>query len=64
MASEERKDRMSLTSRILKWQIGLDELLDEDIEELKVEWKLMLVGIANEADVEALWVEIEDGCIR
>ncbi len=64
IASEERKVRLVVAQRILRWQLALDELADDEIEVLKSDWALMLLGIRNDTDVEALWTEIEDGCIR
>lgn len=64
IASEDRRPRLVLAQRILRWQLALDELADDEIEVLKEDWRLMLLGSLSKSDVEALWAEIEDGCIR
>jgi hypothetical protein len=45
--------------RIVKWQIGLDELLDEEIDRLRADWKAMLLPALNESTINELWQEIQ-----
>jgi DNA sulfur modification protein DndB len=62
--NEDRNGATNLTIRIVQWQIGLDQLSENEIEELKEEWKLMLMPALNKDQVESLWEKIEDGVHR
>lgn len=62
--SEERKNAQRLTLRILKWQIGLDELAEDEIAALRDEWRMMLLPALNPERIDELWGEIEDGIVR
>jgi DNA sulfur modification protein DndB len=62
--NEERKPAMTLAARIVQWQIGLDQLAEEEIEELKSEWKSMLVPALPDHQIDGLWEKIEEGVHR
>ena len=62
--SEERPKAVNLATRIILWQIGIDELSEEEIEELKAAWKLKLLPALTEDQMESLWERVEDGVVR
>lgn len=62
--NEERKAAQILAKRIVKWQIGLDQLAENEVEELKDKWALMLLPALARERIEELWATIEDGAIR
>ncbi len=62
--SEDRKPARNLAKRIVKWQIGIDELNEDDLSRLREEWQWMLVPSLDSGRVDELWQEIEAGAIR
>ena len=64
MRNEERKPAVALAKRIVKWQIGLDPLAQEEIDSLRNDWELMLVPSLDLAAVESLWQVVEDASQR
>ena len=64
MRNEERKPATALAKRIVKWQIGLDPLAQEEVDSLRNDWELMLVPALDSASVEAIWQSIEDSAQR
>ena len=66
IANEDRKERMRVAERILRWQIGLDKLGNEGLYGklgLQEVWKQYIPTSALE-DRDQLWKAIEDGVIR
>lgn len=55
MRSEDRKRALEVAKRILLFQIGVDDLSNDDLEELKVEWQAMLIPQPGRDEVEAMW---------
>jgi DNA sulfur modification protein DndB len=62
--SEDRKVALAVGKRIVKWQLGLDELDAEQIVELRANWEGMLLPALPPEQVESLWKDIENGAIR
>ena len=62
--NEDRPKAINLAMRIVLWQIGLDQLSEQEIVELKAEWKLKLMPALTEDQVDSLWEKIEDGVHR
>ena len=62
--NEERKDAQKMTTRVLKWQIGLDELSEQEVGRLREEWELMLQPALAGKVVDSLWESIEEGVAR
>ena len=50
--------------RIVLWQIGLDQLSEQEITELKKEWKLKLLPALTDDQMDSLWDKVEDGVHR
>ncbi len=57
--SEERKRVLDLVRRILWWQLGLEELTDEEIDDLRTAWASLLLPALDDATKEELWSQIE-----
>ena len=64
MRSEERKAAQTVAKRIVKWQIGLDELADEEIVTLRDSWESMLLPALTPEVIQELWTAIEEGVMR
>ena len=62
--SEERKQAQNLAKRTVKWQIGLDELAENEVAELRQDWEQMLLPALPIEQIDELWVAIEEGAIR
>ena len=58
MRSEDRKEALNVARRILEWILGLDDLLDDEIDELKLDWQTRLVPSQFLEDSDKLWVEV------
>ena len=62
--SEERKLAQVVAKRIVKWQIGLDELAEDEVPELRKKWESMLLPALKAEKVDELWTTIEKGAMR
>ena len=62
--SEERKAAQVVARRIVKWQIGLDELAESEILDLRRTWELLLLPALAAEKIDELWTAIEEGVIR
>lgn len=62
--SEERKPASIIAKRIIMWQIGLDELAEEEILDLRTDWKALLLPALLSEEIDELWSVIEDGVMR
>lgn len=58
MRSEDRKQAVEVGEMILRYQVGIDELSDSALEELKIHWHSMLLPRPDNAEVEAGWRNI------
>tara|TARA_B100000686_G_scaffold354755_1_gene466975 strand:- start:2974 stop:4434 length:1461 start_codon:yes stop_codon:yes gene_type:complete len=70
MRSEDRKACINLTTKLYKWQLGLMELTDEEVTDLKSEWLGLVLpyehvdretGDRSGDDKNELWSQILDG---
>ncbi len=62
IASEDRKSRLRVAQRIVRWQLGLDQLSEEEItgrSGLRSAWRELLPLDAVH-EVESMWTEIEE----
>ena len=56
MRSEDRKVAVNVAEKILRWKVGLDDLLEDEKDELKSEWhELLICPPYSEDEIEALW---------
>lgn len=65
IANEDRKPRMRCVERILRWQLGLDSLSEEELTGpagLRAVWYAML-GVSGAAESDYMWQQIEFGTI-
>ena len=62
--SEERKEALTIARRIVRWQLGLDELAMDEVESLREEWSKMLLPALEKSSIEELWVDIQTAAIR
>ena len=58
MRSEDRKHVVSIGERILRYQVGIDDLSSGTLEELKIEWYAALIPRPEKADVETQWQQV------
>lgn len=56
--SEERKSALTLTRWIFKWQLGLDELADDEVSSLRERWEALLLPALEASATKELWDEI------
>ena len=62
--SEDRKYVIIRIKQIFKWQLGIDEFTDDEIEKLRADWKAQLLPAMDKSQIDDLWAEILSGCIR
>ena len=62
--SEDRKIALLTTRLIFKWQLGLDELSSEEIDELRERWSALLLPALDDAEVDELWADIASSVNR
>lgn len=55
MRSEDRKQAMEVGMRILRFQVGIDDLSQDSQEDLKLTWWSMLIPRLDEKEVEEAW---------
>lgn len=58
--SEERKDAVKIGSRILRWKLGLDELDEDAMSELRDDWAAMLLPALEDTVVDEMWQTVLD----
>ncbi len=66
IVNEDRKPRMRVAERIVRWQLLLDEFPEEDISGpsgLRETWQTFL-PLDAAGDVDDMWREIEDGIVN
>ena len=62
IANEDRKPRLRLAQRIVRWQLGLDQLSEEEVTGrlgLQSAWRELLPLDAVH-EVDSMWSEIEE----
>ena len=65
ITNEERDPRMRLSERIVRWQLGLDRLTEEEItgpNGLRELW-MSYLPVSAAGEVDELWSQIEDGIL-
>lgn len=60
MRSEERKEVVRCGRRIQQWVIGLDELDEKDVEQLKTDWTSFLIPPRSKEKRDQMWQQIEE----
>jgi DNA sulfur modification protein DndB len=63
-AGTDRKPALSVVSTILGWQVGLDDLDEEEVEDLRKRWSSYLEPTKSKAETSQLWEKILEGLIR
>jgi DNA sulfur modification protein DndB len=58
MRNEERKEAVRIGQRIQQWILGLDELDDDGVEQLKKDWASRLIPAQRDADIDKMWAEV------
>ena len=58
MRSEDRKLAVDLSARILRFQVGIDDLSPGALEELKIDWHALLLPRPDKSEVDAAWLQI------
>lgn len=58
MRSEERKRAVEVGKRVLRFQVGLDQLMEDALEELRIEWDSMLIPRPDREEVAEDWARI------
>ena len=59
MRNESRKEAIRCGRRLQQWIIGIDQLDDEDVEELKTRWISLLIPAQSEAQQNQMWEQVE-----
>lgn len=60
MRSEDRTETLKVARRILEWVVGLDDLTEAEIEELRLEWQTRLVPGQAPEDRDSMWDQVEN----
>ena len=55
MRNEDRKGAVEVAKRILRVQLGLDDLSEEELGNLKTDWHAMLIPRPSDKEVDADW---------
>ena len=58
MRNEDRKRALEIGERILRFQVGIDDLSEDALVELKVQWHTMLLPQPDGAEVDTMWKQI------
>ena len=58
MRSEDRSQTLGVARRLLEWMLGIDDLPDDDIEELKLDWRTRLIPAQLDESENGMWDEI------
>jgi len=59
--NEDRAAAQRLGKRILRWQLGIDELDDDEVQELRGVWADMLLPALTDEQKAEAWTQIEGG---
>ena len=62
--SEDRKNVLLTIRLILRWQLGLDELQNNEVIELRERWQALLLPALEESVIDELWREIVSNIMR
>lgn len=58
MRSEDRVEGIKVADRLLAWLLGLDDLDQEEIEELMLDWSTRLIPAQEDKDEAAMWATV------
>ena len=58
MRNEDRKRAVAVAKQILLYKIGVNDLLPDDLEDLKTEWHAMLMPRPDANEIDAIWETI------
>ena len=58
MRNEDRKQAVDIGERILRYQVGIDDLSPAALEELRIDWYAMLLPRPEKAEVETAWRQV------
>ena len=61
MRSEDRKPAIAVVRGILLWQLGRDELDEEDVADLRSRWKALVLPALTPPEEALAWKNIESG---
>lgn len=53
--NEDRKDAVMIVKRILRWQLGIEELSNQEVERLRGDWDPILLPALKQAEKDELW---------
>jgi hypothetical protein len=59
MRNEDRKEVLLIAERILAWLIGIDDLTNDDIEDLKLDWQTRLTPAQETGIQDEMWETIQ-----
>jgi len=62
--NEDRKEVMIVANRVVRWQLGLDQLSSDEVDDLKNDWKKWLLPAIDEERMGEMWEEVEALVIR
>ena len=62
--NEDRKSALLTTRWIFRWQLGLDELSREEVDNLRERWSALLLPALDDAEVGELWASITSSVNR
>ena len=62
--NQDRTDVLRITRVIFRWQLGIDELSLDDVNDLRSRWEARLLPALEDSVVEELWQEIEANIMR
>ena len=58
MRNEDRKKVVEIGTRILRYQVGLDDLLEKDLDALQLDWHAMLMPSRDDTEADEQWQQI------
>ena len=58
MRSEDRKQAIEIGEKILRFQVGVDDLSPGTLNDLKIDWHAMLLPRPEQSEVDEAWQEI------
>lgn len=62
--SEERQECLKVAMRLMQWQVGLEELAEDEIEELREDWSSKLLPAMKEHVVADMWGQVQSITFR
>ncbi|MCY4199810.1 MAG: DGQHR domain-containing protein [Gammaproteobacteria bacterium] len=62
--NEDRKEVMNVVKRVARWQLGVDQLSSDGVEELRGDWGQWLMPAIDKEREDEMWEEVEALLIR